>query len=94
MVTTVRHYICLNEKISLFDAQATTEDRSSILPNGGQTMATNQGFAKLTFSSLAVPLLAVAFLQPNTVFAQDDALVLEEIIVTAQRREQSLMDVP
>ena len=57
-------------------------------------MARNQVFAKLTFSSLAAPLLAVAFLQPNTVFAQDDALVLEEIIVTAQRREQSLMEVP
>ena len=57
-------------------------------------MVRNQVFAKLTFSSLAVSLLAVAFLQPNTVFAQDDALALEEIIVTAQRREQSLMEVP
>ncbi|MFQ5982155.1 MAG: TonB-dependent receptor, partial [Woeseiaceae bacterium] len=57
-------------------------------------MVSNQTFAKLTFSSLAAPLLAVAFLQPNTVFAQDDGLVLDEIIVTAQRREQSLMDVP
>ncbi len=41
---------------------------------GEQTMARNQVIAKLTFSSLAVPLLAVAFLQPNVVFAQDDAL--------------------
>ncbi len=57
-------------------------------------MTTNQVFAKLTFSSLAAPLLAVAFLQPNTAFAQDDALVLDEIIVTAQRREQSFLDVP
>lgn len=57
-------------------------------------MARNQVFAKLTFSSLAVSLLAVAFLQPDTVLAQDDALALEEIIVTAQRREQSLMEVP
>ncbi len=57
-------------------------------------MATNQVFAKLYLSSLTVPLLAVAFLQPNTAFAQDDALVLDEIIVTAQRREQSFLDVP
>ncbi len=61
---------------------------------GEQTMVSNKLLAKLTFSSFAAPLLAVVFLQPTTAFAQDDALMLEEIIVTAQRREQSLMDVP
>ncbi len=68
--------------------------RWSISPNGGQTMVRNNVFSKLIFSSLATSLVAVALLQPNTAFAQGDALVLEEIIVTAQRREQSLMDVP
>ena len=61
---------------------------------GEQTMVSNKVLAKLTFSSLAAPLVAIAFLQPNTVYAQGDALMLEEIIVTAQRREQSLMEVP
>jgi len=51
-------------------------------------------FSKLVFSSLATSLLAVALLQPNIVFAQSDTLALDEIVVTAQRREQSLMDVP
>ena len=57
-------------------------------------MARNTALAKLTFSSLVGPLLAVAFSQPAVVFAQDDPLMLDEIIVTAQRREQSLMEVP
>jgi outer membrane receptor protein involved in Fe transport len=57
-------------------------------------MVRNNVFSKLIFSSLATSLVAVALLQANTVFAQGDSLALEEIIVTAQRREQSLMDVP
>jgi outer membrane receptor protein involved in Fe transport len=50
-------------------------------------------FAKLVFSFLVAPLIAAAFLQPAKVFAQSD-LALEEIVVTAQRREQSFVDVP
>ena len=58
-------------------------------------MLRNEKFARLVFSLLAAPLIAVAFLQPAKVFAQSGGgLALEEIIVTAQRREQSLMDVP
>ena len=49
--------------------------------------------AKVVFSFLAAPLMAAAFLQPAKVFAQSD-LALEEIVVTAQRREQSFVDVP
>jgi iron complex outermembrane receptor protein len=43
----------------------------------------------------ACAVLAVFSLAPGTVMAQDsDALVIEEVIVTAQRREQNLQDVP
>lgn len=57
-------------------------------------MVTNPVFSRLNFSFFAVSLIAVAFLQPSTVLAQDDGLTLDEIVVTAQRREQSLMEVP
>ena len=40
----------------------------------------------------AIPF--VVSLQQNAAFAQDDTLALEEIVVTAQRREQSLQEVP
>ena len=43
--------------------------------------------------SIFLGLLAIATVTPMAI-AQDDGMVLEEIIVTAQRREQSLQDVP
>ena len=58
-------------------------------------MMTIQSFGKQTFSVVFLMLVSIASLNPITVFAQaDDALVLEEIVVTAQRREQSLQEVP
>ena len=46
------------------------------------------------FSSTVLPVLLLS--TPQVAFAQeeDDSLMLEEIIVTAQRREESLQDVP
>lgn len=46
------------------------------------------------WAALTVPVAVVALLQPATGVAQEDGLMLEEIIVTAQRREQSLQEVP
>ncbi|MCY4477163.1 MAG: TonB-dependent receptor [Gammaproteobacteria bacterium] len=43
--------------------------------------------------SISLGLLAVVMISPMAM-AQDDGMVLEEIIVTAQRREQSLQEVP
>ena len=43
--------------------------------------------------SIGLGLLAVVMISPMAM-AQDDGMVLEEIIVTAQRREQSLQEVP
>ena len=43
--------------------------------------------------SIFLGLLAIAMTTP-VAWAQDEGMVLEEIIVTAQRREQSLQDVP
>ena len=58
-------------------------------------MITIQSFSKQTFFVVFLTLASIAYLKPTTVLAQaDDALVLEEIIVTAQRREQSLQEVP
>jgi len=44
------------------------------------------------FCVLAAVLVAVIF--PIAVAAQESSLVLEEVIVTAQKRTQSLQDVP
>ena len=58
-------------------------------------MMTIQSFSKQTFVFVFLILVAIVSLKPTTVLAQDDnALALEEIIVTAQRREQSLQEVP
>ena len=58
-------------------------------------MTNIQSFSKQTFYVVFLTLVSIAYLKPTTVLAQaDDALVLEEIIVTAQRREQSLQEVP
>ncbi len=58
-------------------------------------MITIRPFSKQAFFVVVLTLVSIVSLQPTTVLAQaDDALVLEEIIVTAQRREQSLQEVP
>jgi outer membrane receptor protein involved in Fe transport len=49
---------------------------------------------KNLFCTLAVFIAAPMFLQANTASAQSSSLALEEIVVTAQRREQSLQEVP
>ena len=56
---------------------------------------TIQSFGKRIFSIVFLMLVSIASLNPISVLAQeDDKLVLEEIVVTAQRREQSLQEVP
>ncbi|MCH6550044.1 MAG: TonB-dependent receptor plug domain-containing protein, partial [Proteobacteria bacterium] len=58
-------------------------------------MISIQSFSKQTSFVLIAAAVSITSLKPTTVLAQaDDALVLEEIIVTAQRREQSLQQVP
>jgi len=49
-----------------------------------------------TGKSLIVALIIAIFTMtlPASVYAQEEQLVLEEVIVTAQKREQSLMEVP
>ncbi|BFM15757.1 TonB-dependent receptor [Maricurvus nonylphenolicus] len=47
---------------------------------------------KLYKASLAAAIAAA--IAPTTSFAQDDVIALEEIVVTAQKREQNLQDVP
>lgn len=49
---------------------------------------------KHTSSILAAAIAFAAIAQPAVVFAQDGSLSLDEIVVTAQRREQSLQEVP
>ncbi len=84
-----------NENSNLAHKFKKPERVISIQFNGGQTMVSKQYFAKQFLTFFAAPLIAVAFLEPSTVFAQQGkSLVLEEIVVTAQRREQSFMDVP
>ena len=56
-------------------------------------MASMQVKAKQFFSVFAAAISAVVFLQPDAAIAQDE-LRLDEIVVTAQRRAQSLMEVP
>ena len=58
-------------------------------------MMTIHSIGKQIYSVVFLMLVSIASLNPTTVLAQaDDGLVLEEIIVTAQRREQSLQQVP
>ncbi len=58
-------------------------------------MMTVHSFNKQTFVFAFLILVAIVSLKPTTVLAQDDnALALEEIVVTAQRRMQSLQEVP
>ena len=58
-------------------------------------MMTVHSFSKQTFVFAFLILVAIVSLKPTTVLAQDDnALALEEIVVTAQRRVQSLQEVP
>jgi iron complex outermembrane receptor protein len=45
-------------------------------------------------TALAAATIAVVFMQPNVLVAQERGLALEEIVVTAQRRAQSLQEVP
>ena len=47
---------------------------------------------KLTLLSLTIAM--VSFALPANIYAQDGALVLEEIIVTSRKREETLMEVP
>ncbi|MFT7458255.1 MAG: iron complex outermembrane receptor protein [Planctomycetota bacterium] len=58
-------------------------------------MVTFQSINNQTTFVVFLTLVSIIFLRPTTVLAQEDhALVLEEIIVTAQRREQNLKEVP
>ena len=58
-------------------------------------MMTIQSFSKQTFVFAFLILVAIVSLKPTAVLAQEDnVLALEEVIVTAQRREQLLQDVP
>jgi outer membrane receptor protein involved in Fe transport len=57
-------------------------------------MATFQIPSKQLSNILLGAVVSFASLQMPTALAQGDELVLEEIIVTAQRREQSLQEVP
>jgi len=58
-------------------------------------MATIQSLGRLTFCVLSATVLSFVSLQAPTVLAQESGtLELEEIIVTAQRRQQSLQEVP
>ena len=58
-------------------------------------MITIQSFSRQTFIVVFLTLVSTVALKPTIVLAQEnDALLLEEIIVTAQRREQSLQEVP
>ncbi len=57
-------------------------------------MTTRKTYGKSAVLSFFVALASIVTLKPGTVQAQQDTLVLEEIIVTAQRREQALKDVP
>ena len=41
-----------------------------------------------------LPIAAAGLAFSSTVAAQDDEAIFEEIVVTVQRREQSIMDVP
>ena len=44
--------------------------------------------------SLGVALAVSLCVSPTTVLAQDEVLVIEEVIVTAQRREENLQEIP
>ncbi len=57
-------------------------------------MARIQAFIRQACMTAASAGAAVVFLQPGVVVAQDDELTLEEIVVTAQRRQQALREVP
>ena len=57
-------------------------------------MAKIQAYTKHALFSAIVLIAAPAFLQSNTAAAQSSGAKLEEIVVTAQRREQSLQEVP
>ena len=41
-----------------------------------------------------LPVAAAGLAFSSTVSAQDDTAIFEEIVVTVQRREQNIMDVP
>jgi len=51
-------------------------------------------FTKQILRTITVALAAVVFLQPDVVVAQQTGPRLDEIVVTAQRRAQSLTEVP
>ncbi len=58
-------------------------------------MISIQSISKQTLSVLIMAAVSIAAVTPTTGLAQqDEGLVLEEIIVTAQRREQALQQVP
>jgi len=58
-------------------------------------MITIQSFSRQTIIVVFLILVSTVALKPTIVLAQEnDAPLLEEIIVTAQRREQSLQEVP
>ncbi len=57
-------------------------------------MMTIRSFSKNTFFAVSLVLVSFLYMQPMPALAQDEGLVLDEITVTAQRREQSLQDVP
>lgn len=57
-------------------------------------MGENMKFKKSVLPVFIKAAIASAILAPTIILAQDDSPVLEEIIVTAQQREQSLADVP
>jgi iron complex outermembrane receptor protein len=54
----------------------------------------NKGISSAMRLGLLVPMAVAGLMFGTTVSAQDDPAIFEEIVVTVQRREQSIMDVP
>jgi outer membrane receptor protein involved in Fe transport len=57
-------------------------------------MSIIRAFTRKSAAGLAAATMAVVFMQPDVVVAQEKGRALEEIVVTAQRRAQSLQEVP
>jgi outer membrane receptor protein involved in Fe transport len=53
-----------------------------------------KGFQSALRHGVLLPVAAAGLTFSSSIYAQDDTAVFEEIVVTVQRREQSIMDVP